>query len=102
MDRPRSFALAFVAYSALRILLFAVPLVVIYWLSANAVLSAVLAAVIGLALSIILLGGQRETFVSRLRQRAEGRRRTDETAEDDAVEASGDQAATSAPARPKP
>ena len=41
-QRP-SLAIAFVAYSALRILVFAVPLVVIYALSRNPILSTVLA-----------------------------------------------------------
>lgn len=90
VDRPRSFAIAFVAYSALRIALFAVPLVVIYQVSGNPILSAVLAAAIGLALSVVLLGRQRTSLVSVLRERTEARKRpSDEAAEDGAVEASG-------------
>jgi hypothetical protein len=103
MPGPRpSFALAFVAFSVLRILLFAVPLVVIYALSGNPVLSAVLAAVIGFALSMILLDRQRGSVAQVLSQRAANRRViSDEAAEDDVVagpEGQNDSAAAS----PKP
>jgi hypothetical protein len=85
-QRP-SFALAVVAYSALRLLVFVVPLVVIYGLSRNALVSAVLAAVIGFALSMILLDRQRGWVAQYLRQRAQDRRVvSDETAEDRAMD----------------
>lgn len=103
MAGPRpSLALPFVAYSALRILLFAVPLVVIYALSGNPIISAVLAAVIGFALSMILLGRQRGSVAQLLRQRAETRRVvSDETIEDEAVDGTSTQN-DSAAASPKP
>lgn len=107
VDRPRSFAIAFVAYSALRIALFSVPLVVIYWVSGNLIVSAVLAAVIGLALSAVLLGTQRTSLISVLRERTEARKRpSDESVEDGAAEATGAVGSTgqadSAAAKPSP
>ena len=100
--RHNSFALAFVAYSALRLAVFVVPLVIIYALSGNAVLSAVLAAVIGFALSMILLVRQRGSVAERLQERSAGRRRiSDEAAEDDVVESAQDQN-DSAAAKPSP
>jgi TctA family transporter len=94
-QRP-SLALAFVAFSALRIALFAVPLVVIYALSGNPILSAVLAAVIGFALSMILLDRQRGSVAEVLKERADTRRViSDETAEDEAVDGQNDSAAAS-------
>jgi hypothetical protein len=103
MAGPRpSFALAFVAFSALRILLFVVPLLVIYALSGNPVLSAVLAAVIGFALSMILLDRQRGSVAQLLTQRAATRRVvSDEAAEDDALD-SADGQNDSAAANPRP
>ena len=81
-QRP-SFALAFAAYTGLRLLLFLVPLGVIYALSGNPLVSAVLAAIIGFALSMILLDRQRGSVAQLLRHRAETRRIvSDETAED--------------------
>lgn len=101
-DRRPSLALAFVAYSALRLLVFLVPLLVIWALSGNLAVAAVIAAVIGLALSFILLDRQRGVFANVLQQRAGTRRRvTDETVEDELAEDAGDQSA-SAPASPKP
>jgi TctA family transporter len=108
MAGPRpSFALAFVAYSALRLLVFVVPLLVIYGLSRNPIVSAVLAAVIGLALSMILLDRQRGSVAKLLLQRAETRQVvSDEAAEDEVVdEARADRAEgqnDSAAANPRP
>lgn len=100
--RRNSFALAFVAYSALRLAVFVVPLVIIYALSGNAVLSAVLAAVIGFALSMILLVRQRGSVAERLQERSAGRRRiSDEAIEDDVVDGAAGQN-DSAAARPSP
>ena len=101
MAGPRpSFALPFVAYTALRLLLFVVPLVVIYALSGNSLISAVLAAIIGFALSMILLDRQRGSVATLLRQRAETRRVvSDETAED---RVAGEDQNDSAAASPKP
>jgi TctA family transporter len=103
MAGPRpSFALAFVAYTALRLLLFLVPLAVIYALSGNALVSAVLAAIIGFALSMILLDRQRGSVALMLRNRAESRRIvSDETAEDGLTDEVGDQN-DSAAANPRP
>jgi len=103
MAGPRpSFALAFVAYTALRLLLFLVPLGVIYALSGNALVSAVLAAIIGFALSWILLDRQRGAVALLLRNRAENRRVvSDETAEDDIADEVGGQN-DSAAASPRP
>ena len=100
-QRP-SFALAFVAYTALRLLLFLVPLGVIYALSGNALVSAVLAAIIGFALSWILLDRQRGAVALLLRNRAENRRVvSDETAEDEIADEVGGQN-DSAAASPRP
>lgn len=103
MAGPRpSFALAFVAYTALRLLLFLVPLGVIYVLSGNALVSAVLAAIIGFALSWILLDRQRGAVALLLRNRAENRRVvSDETAEDEIADEVGGQN-DSAAASPRP
>ena len=51
-----------VAYTALRLLLFVVPFLVIWAVSGNPTLSAVFAAVIGLSLSVILLDPQRRAL----------------------------------------
>jgi hypothetical protein len=103
MPGPRnSFALAFVAYSALRLAVFVVPLVIIYALSRNAVLSAVLAAVIGFALSMILLARQRGSIAEGLQQRSATRRViSDEAIEDEVVDGPQDQN-DSAAANPRP
>ena len=103
MAGPRpSFALAFAAYSALQLLLFVVPLLVVYAVSGNALLSAVIAAVVGLALSMILLDRQRGLLAKGLRERSESRRRiTDEALEDQAVDEAEDQN-DSAAANPRP
>jgi hypothetical protein len=90
-------ALAFVAYSLLRLALFVVPLVIIYALSMNPILSAVVAAVIGFALSMILLDRQRGSVAKLLGQRAAARRVvSDEAYEDDVI----DEAAGEEPAAP--
>jgi len=82
-----SIALAFVGYTVLRLLVFAVPLAVIYALSGNAILSAVIAAVIGFALSMILLNRQRGSVAERLSDRSATRRVvSDEAVEDEAVD----------------
>lgn len=103
MAGPRpSLALPFVAYTALRLLLFVVPLVVIYALSGNSLVSAVLAAIIGFALSMILLDRQRGSVAQFLRQRSETRRVvSDEALEDEGVEGSPGQN-DSAAASPRP
>jgi hypothetical protein len=85
-----SIAVAFIAYSALRLAVFVVPLVVIYALSRNAIVSAVLATVIGFALSMILLARQRARMAEQIQERTATRRRiTDEAVEDEAVDVAG-------------
>ena len=97
-----SIAPAFIAYTALRLAVFLVPLVVIYALSRNAIVSAVLATIIGFALSMILLARQRASVAQQLQERTGTRRRvTDEAVEDEAVDGSGDQN-DSAAASPRP
>ena len=99
MADKRSPVKVLVAYSAFRLLLFAVPFLVIWALSDNPTLAAVLAAVIGLALSVILLDFQRNSLSRLLSERVERRRpSTDEAVEDDALQAQTDSAAAS----PKP
>jgi hypothetical protein len=92
-------ALAFVAYSLLRLALFVVPLLIIYALSRNAILSAVVAAVIGFALSMILLDRQRGSVATLLGQRAAQRKvASDEAYEDDVIDADDEAGA----AEPRP
>ena len=99
MADKRSPVKVLVAYSAFRLLLFAVPFLVIWALSDNPTLAAVLAAVIGLALSVILLDFQRNSLSRLLSERVERRRpSTDEAVEDDALRTQTDSAAAS----PKP
>ncbi|MFD1721224.1 DUF4229 domain-containing protein [Amnibacterium endophyticum] len=86
--RRRPIALVWAAYTAFRLLLFAVPFLLIWGLSGNPTLSAVAAAAIGLALSVILLRVQREALARALGERVESRRpRSDEAAEDDRLDA---------------
>ena len=90
---------ALLGYSALRLLFFAAPLAIVYALSGNAWLSAIVAAVVGLALSVILLGSRRNAVSSVIADRVERRKlQTDEAVEDDAVAGQNDSAAAS----PKP
>jgi ABC-type bacteriocin/lantibiotic exporter with double-glycine peptidase domain len=99
--RP-SLALSFVAYTALRLVFFVVPLLIIWALGGNLLVAALFAAVIGFALSMILLDRQRRRFAGGLQERAASRRRiTDETAEDGIADDSGDQNASAAP-NPRP
>jgi TctA family transporter len=99
--RP-SLALSFVAYTALRLVFFVVPLLIIWALGGNLLVAALFAAVIGFALSMILLDRQRGRFARGLQDRASSRRRiTDETVEDEVVDEAGDQNASAA-AKPKP
>jgi ABC-type bacteriocin/lantibiotic exporter with double-glycine peptidase domain len=98
--RRSSLPLAFAAFTALRLLVFVVPLLVIWAFSGNLAVAAVVAAVIGLALSYILLDRQRGVFANGLQERASTRRRiTDETVEDELAD---DDQSTSSPASPKP
>lgn len=98
---------AWLVFTILRILAFAVPLVVAYALGANLLLAAVIAAIIGLCISVIFLSGQRHRFSGELvalRVRPEPVRGPDtgedELAEDAAVDTQNGSA--SAAASPKP
>jgi hypothetical protein len=91
------------AYTVLRLLFFAVPLVVVYLVGGNIVIAALAAAVIGVCLSVILLHRQRAEVAAELEawragRMANRREPTDEDAEDDVA---GDQNANAA-ASPKP
>ena len=94
----------------LRILAFAVPLVVAVGLGASLVLAAVIAAIIGFCISVIFLSGQRHAFsgeLAALRTRPEPVRGPDtgedELAEDAVIDSATDQSGSaSAAARPKP
>ena len=99
---------AWVVYSLLRLLFFAAPLTVVWLVSGNVVLSAVVAAVIGLCLSVVLLDGQRGRVAVQVQSWAERRHpSSDEAVEDRAVDGAEDRAAadagqTNASAAPRP
>jgi uncharacterized membrane protein len=85
---------AWVAFTVLRVLAFAVPLAVSYELGASLLLAALIAAVVGLCISVIFLSRQRRAFsgeLAELRSRPEAPRTPDtgedELAEDGVVEA---------------
>jgi uncharacterized protein (DUF58 family) len=107
--RRRS-APAWIVFTILRILAFAVPLVVAYALGANLVLAAVIAAIVGLCISVIFLSGQRRAFsgeLAALRVRPEPARAPDtgedELAEDAAIDSAAAQnGSASAAASPNP
>ena len=89
----------FVRYTVLRLALFAVALLVFAALGAGGWLLVVLAAVASLALSVVLLAGPREDLSNALARRtaAAGRRERrasgtgdDESAEDAAVDGTGE------------
>lgn len=89
-------ALVWFVYTAFRLLLFVVPFLILWPISGNPVLSAVLAAAIGLALSVILLDFQRGALARALGERVEARRpSTDEAIEDDRLDAQKDSPADS-------
>lgn len=101
---PASSARSWAVYTVLRLVFFAVPLLVIWGFSGDLTISAVLAAVIGLCLSVVLLDRQRGAVAVRLESWATRRRsRSDEAAEDLAADGEGPgQSSEIAPARPKP
>ncbi len=77
-------------YTALRILLFAVPLAVLLWAGVDEWVSAGVAAVFGLSASLLLLRRQRESIATdlyRARHREAAVLRDDDEVEDAAVEA---------------
>jgi hypothetical protein len=78
-------------YTALRILLFAVPLAVLLLAGVNPWVSAAVAAVFGLSASLIFLRRQRETIASELytvRHRETPVVRDDDAEEDAAIDSS--------------
>lgn len=106
-DRRRGVP-AWIVFTLLRVLSFAVPLVVTYALLPNVLLAAVVATIVGLCVSVIFLSGQRRAFsgeLASLRARPDKPRLPDtgedELAEDAAVEGGPAQNASAA-ARPKP
>lgn len=102
MASPRTTPRPWLAYSLLRLAFFAGPLLLIWGLSRNLVISAVFAAVIGLCLSVVLLDSQRGAVAVRLDRWAARRQpASDEAAEDRAVDGDGAQSA-SAPASERP
>jgi hypothetical protein len=94
-------------FTVLRVLAFVVPLVVTLLLGLGPLLAAVVAAVVGLCVSVIFLSGQRGRYaqeLAALRARPDRGRpaaAADEVAEDSAIDAAGDQNASAA-ATPKP
>jgi hypothetical protein len=106
----RSRVPVWLTYSVLRLLLFAVPLVVVYLLGGNIVIAAVSAAIIGVCLSVILLHRQRAAVAADLEARLGSRRanRTVPTDEDVEDAVAGEDAGTgagqnaNAAASPKP
>lgn len=95
---------AWLSYTLLRLLFFAVPLVVVYLLGRNIVIAAIAAAIMGVCLSVIFLHRQRAEVAADLDAWRTARRgnRTEPTDEDveDAVAADGQNA--NAAASPKP
>lgn len=63
----------FVLYSALRLVLFLVVILVLYLLGARDILLVIEAALISAALSYLLLRRPREALAQRLQQRVEGK-----------------------------
>jgi hypothetical protein len=95
---------AWLTYTLLRLLFFAVPLVVVYLLGGNVVLAAIAAAIIGVCLSVIFLHRQRAQVAAdldawRTAHKGDRREPTDEDVEDAAA---GDGQNASAAASPKP
>jgi len=79
-------------YTALRILLFAVPLAVLLLAGVNPWVSALVAAVFGLSASLLFLRRQRESIASDLyaaRHREAPAVRADDEEEDAAIDAGG-------------
>lgn len=84
MNSPRS---AWLIYTVLRLLFFAVPFAVLYWLGIWPWLSAIFAALIGVSLSIILLSKPRAVASESIYDWRTRERTADDIVEDDAVEA---------------
>jgi uncharacterized membrane protein len=91
-------------YALLRLVLFAVPLVVVYLLGGNIVIAALAAAIIGVCLSVILLHRQRAVVAADLEARLSARRANRSEPTDEEIEdaAAGDAQNAKAAASPKP
>lgn len=85
-QRTRRRVPSWLTFTLLRLAFFAVPLVVVYGLSANILLAAGVAAVVALCLSVIFLNRQRSGLVDDLRAYGARRHTVDESAEDAEVE----------------
>lgn len=83
MSNAKNWAL----YSIIRLLMFAVPFAVFLALGLQFWLCAVLAAVVGLSLSIIFLAGSRSRASESIYQWRQPKRNADDILEDEAVEA---------------
>lgn len=85
---------AWVFYSVLRVLMFAVPLAVFLLLAIDPWLSTVLAAIVGFCLSYIFLRKSRDTVAGDIYRRRH--RETEPVSADDEAEDAADDAATAA------
>lgn len=84
MNNPRT---AWIVYTVLRLLFFAVPFAVLYVLGIWPWLAAVFAALIGVSLSIIFLSNPRNTASASIYDWRNRERTPDSIVEDEAVEA---------------
>ncbi|WP_241989048.1 DUF4229 domain-containing protein [Leucobacter luti] len=99
MKNPRT---AWLVYSVLRLLFFAVPFAVLFALGIWPWLAAIFAALIGFSLSIIFLSRPRDTASESIYEWRNRDRTPDSILEDEAVEASeAQQAASDATAEPQ-
>jgi uncharacterized membrane protein len=95
---------AWLTYTLLRLLFFAVPLVIVYLLGGNIVIAAFAAAIIGVCLSVIFLYRQRTQVAADLDAWRTARRsnRAEPTDEDVEDAVAGDGQNANAAASPKP
>lgn len=85
---------AWIVYIALRLLFFAVPFAVLYFIGWPAWLATVVAALIALSLSVIFLQRQRDVASESVYEWRQRTRTEDDIVEDEALEAPADDAAT--------
>jgi hypothetical protein len=98
---------AWLAFSVLRVLAFAVPFLVAWGLGVDPLLAVALGAVVGLAVSVLFLSRQRRAFTSELQSLGRRQQRrpaagSDESVEDDLAGGAGGDQSASAAANPKP
>ncbi|MBL3688059.1 DUF4229 domain-containing protein [Leucobacter zeae] len=92
MNSPRS---AWIVYTVLRLVFFAVPFALVYLLGQalgfsqmlSAIIGAVIAGLIGVSLSVIFLSKQRETASESIYEWRQQERTPDSIAEDEAIDA---------------